>query len=133
MLPTKTVVSTVSGSPGANRKAAARLPHSKVVSGGGAFAPEEIGGKAEGEKDDGQNCKWSMGSWRKVERRGHEGEQKDQESQERSPATPGIESCGVVNGGDAEETHKEKEGAPDVPTVPETKAAEQDDANGEKE
>ena len=62
-----------------------------------------------------------MGSWRKVERRGHETEKKDEKGEKRSPAAMGIERSGIVNGRDAKETHAEKERPPNVPAFPETK------------
>src|SRR5260370_34211799 len=75
----------------------------------------------------------SMRTWRKIERRGHEGKGKNQQSKERSPLAPGIESRWIVNGSDAEEAHDEKQSAPDVRAMPETKEPEQDDAKGERE
>src|SRR5207302_2416197 len=68
--------------------------------------------------------KRSMGSWRNVERRGHEGEEKDQQSQERSPSAAGIESRGIVDGWDAEESHCEDHSRPEVPTFPEAEESE---------
>ena len=68
-----------------------------------------------------------MRTWRKVERYGHEGNEKDKQSKERPPATTAIESCRIVNGGDAEESHSEKQSTPDVPTVPETNEPEHDE------
>jgi hypothetical protein len=59
-----------------------------------------------------------MGSWRKVERRGHETEEKDEKCKKRSQAARGVEGSGIVNGRDAKETHAEKERTPDVPALP---------------
>ena len=62
-----------------------------------------------------------MGSWRKVERRGHETEEKDEKCKKRSPSAIRVEQSGIVNGRDAKETHAEKKEPPNVPTLPETK------------
>src|SRR6266568_4160272 len=51
----------------------------------------------------------SMGSWRKVERRGHETEKKDEKRKKRSPTAIGVERSGIVNRGNAKETHAETE------------------------
>ena len=62
-----------------------------------------------------------MGSWGKVERRGHETKEKDKKCKKRSPAAKGVERSGIVNGRDAKETHAEKKDSPNEPTFPETK------------
>ena len=74
-----------------------------------------------------------MRTRRKEERRGHEGEEKDEKSKERGAPTRGIESGGVVSRGDPEEAHDEKKSAPDVPAIPETGEPEEDDADGKEE
>src|SRR6266403_1488126 len=74
-----------------------------------------------------------MGSWGNVERCGHEGEEEDQQSKERSPATAGIERRGVVDGADAEETHGEDHGGPKIPAFPKAKDCEHDEASGKEE
>ena len=63
----------------------------------------------------------SMGSWRNVERRGHETQEKNEKREERSPEARGVERGRIVNGRDAQETHAEKERSPDIPAFPETK------------
>ena len=74
-----------------------------------------------------------MGSWRNVERSWHEGKEKDQKSKERSPAAPRIESRGVVNGWDAEESHNKDQDAPEVPALPEAKESKQEKNSGHEE
>ena len=66
------------------------------------------------------DCKRSMRSWRKVERRGHETEEKDEKREKRSPAAMRVERRGIVNGRGAKGTHAEKECSPNVPALPET-------------
>ena len=55
-----------------------------------------------------EDWKRSMRSWRKVERSGHETEEKDEKGKKRSPAAMEVERCGIVNGRDAKETHAEE-------------------------
>src|SRR5260370_19042211 len=69
----------------------------------------------------------SMGSWRKVERRGNETEKKDEKRKKRSPTAIGVERSWIVNRGNAKETHAEKEHSPNVPAFPETKQPERDE------
>lgn len=49
--------------------------------------------------------KRSRGSWREIERGGHETKEKDEESEERAPAALGIEGRCIVNRGDPEKSH----------------------------
>ncbi len=67
-----------------------------------------------------------MRSWRNVDRRGHKGEEKDQKGKERSPAAPGVQSHGIVNGRDAKESHNENQDSPEVPALPEAKEPKQE-------
>jgi hypothetical protein len=73
-----------------------------------------------------------MRSWRNVERRGHEGKEKDQQSEERTPAATGIERRGIVNGGNAEEAHRKDHGGPKVPTIPEMEESEHGETSGKE-
>jgi hypothetical protein len=77
--------------------------------------------------------KGSMGSWRKVERGGHETEEKDEKSKKGSPTARGVEGSGIVYGSDAEETHAEEERTPHIPALPETEEAERDESDREKD
>ena len=52
--------------------------------------------------------KRSMGSWRKIQRRGHEAQEKDEECKKGSPPAGGVERRGIVNRRDAKEAHAEK-------------------------
>jgi hypothetical protein len=68
-------------------------------------------------------CKGSTGSWREIKRGGHEAEEKDQESDECAPETRGVKRSGIVDGGNAKETHAEKKKSPNVPALPEAEEA----------
>src|SRR5260370_208351 len=67
-----------------------------------------------------------MGRWRNIDGRGHKRQEEDKKSKERSPAAPGIERRGVVNGWDTEELHNENQDDPEIPTLPETKEPKQE-------
>ena len=73
------------------------------------------------------------GSWRKVERRGHETEEKDEKCKKRSPTAAGVERRGIVNGRNAKEAHAEEQCSPNVPALPETEEPERDENKGKKD
>src|SRR5713226_259434 len=74
-----------------------------------------------------------METSRNVDGSGHEGEEKDQKSKKRPPATAGIESRRVVNGWDAKESHNENQDSPEVPALPEAKEPKQEKNSRHKE
>src|SRR5258708_9979553 len=67
-----------------------------------------------------------MRSWRNVDRRGHKGEEKEQKGQERSPAAPGVQRHGIVNGRAAKESDNENQDPPEVPALPEANEPKQE-------
>jgi len=67
-----------------------------------------------------------MRIWRKVERCGHETEEKDKKRDKGSPTAKGVERSGIVNGSDAKETHAKEKRAPKVPQLPQSKEAKRD-------
>jgi len=74
-----------------------------------------------------------METSRNVDGSGHEGEEKDQKSKKRPPATAGIESRGVENGWDAKESHNENQDSPEIPALPEAKEPKQEKNSRHKE
>lgn len=73
-----------------------------------------------------------MGSWRKVERSRHEAEEKDNQRKKSAPAAGRIERSWVVDRGDAQEAHAEKQDSPDIPALPETKDAQEQEKEREE-
>ena len=64
----------------------------------------------------------------------HEAEEKNEEGEECAPAARGIEGNGIVDRGDAQETHAEEEKSPNVPTLPpEAEKAEREKRDGKKD
>ncbi len=74
-----------------------------------------------------------MGSWGKVERSGHETEEKNEKGKKCAPAARSVERGGIIDGCDAQETNAEEENSPDVPALPETEEAERDENERKKD
>src|SRR5260370_1091874 len=65
--------------------------------------------------------KRSMGSWGKVERRGHETEEKDEKCKKCSPLAIGVARRGIGNGRGAKQPQADEQCSPNGPALPETK------------
>src|SRR5438874_7857571 len=75
----------------------------------------------------------SRRTWRKGNRGRHEAEHENNQGQERPEPPVGIQRSSIVNLRDTQKAHHKQQRAPNVPTLPEMKPAESNQADGQQE